>query len=88
MTLFKRITWLILLPFPGEVYILLEVKTQATSMKLINIITQESQYRKGRDLEKIIPEGALKHLLSGPGCGFILQTKESHCLDLSRRTKD
>ena len=35
-----------------EVYILLEVKTQATSMKL-NIRTQESQYRKGRDLEKI-----------------------------------
>lgn len=53
MTLFTRITSLILLPFPGDVYILLEVKTQATSMKLINIRTQESQCRKGRDLEKI-----------------------------------
>ena len=55
MTLFKRITWLILLPFPGEVYILLEVKTQATSMKLINIITQESQEGEGFGEDRLRP---------------------------------
>lgn len=32
----------------------------------------QPQEAGGRDLEKIIPEGAMKHLLSRSGCEFIL----------------